>query len=623
MRTTAADRPSRTPRLCMSGVTSLLALVVAGALTGCSSSSASSTTAPTAATTACNRPLPSTAVAATPAAGSTTDWSVTSFDGTVIRAHWFPVEAQNASPGSGGLPGPHPTVLMGPGWSLPGDTDTSGQGILGGSPIKDLLAAGYNVLTWDPRGFGKSTGQAEVDSPAYEAKDVSTLIGWVASRPGVQLDRAGDPRMGMVGGSYGGGIQFVTAAADCRVDAIVPTIAQGAAHPSNRGQWARWPPNIATCGERWNTPRMRTTAADCRVDAIVPTIAWHSLTTSLDKNATVKSGWSSILTNLSTSSHVDPEVTASYHSGVVDGVTTPAQLAWFAARGPAQQLRHVRIPSLIVQGTVDTLFTLQEGVDNYASLKADGVTTSMRWFCGGHGVCLTPTGNPTATEQATLAWLRRYVQRDTSADTGPGFGFVDQNGTSYSALTYPLPQGVPFTASGSGTLPLVATGGSGPITSTPGGQQLGSLVGPITPAPASNAVNVAVRFTRAGVIVGAPRVVLTYSGTAPAGTRPTRVFAQLVDKTTGAVLGNQVTPIAVTLDGATHTTTVPLEIVAYTAEASSDVELQLVATSVTYEVPRLGGSVHFVAIHLALPVASSLTPVAGPHQDPAPTTAAG
>ena len=35
---------------------------------------------------------------------------------------------------------------------------------------------------------------------------------------------AGDPRMGMVGGSYGGGIQLVTAAIDPRVDAIVPTI---------------------------------------------------------------------------------------------------------------------------------------------------------------------------------------------------------------------------------------------------------------------------------------------------------------------------------------------------------------------------------------------------------------
>lgn len=100
---------------------------------------------------------------------------------------------------------------MGPGWSLPGDTDTTGQGILGGSPIKNLRAAGYNVLTWDPRGFGKSTGLAEVDSPAYEAKDVSVLINWVSTLPGIQLDRPGDPRMGMVGGSYGGGIQFVTA----------------------------------------------------------------------------------------------------------------------------------------------------------------------------------------------------------------------------------------------------------------------------------------------------------------------------------------------------------------------------------------------------------------------------
>ena len=463
---------------------------------------------------------------------------------------------------------------MGPGWSLPGDTDTTGQGILGGSPIKNLRAAGYNVLTWDPRGFGKSTGLAEVDSPAYEAKDVSVLINWVSTLPGIQLDRPGDPRMGMVGGSYGGGIQFVTA------------------------------------------------ATDCRVDAIVPTIAWHSLTTSLDKSDTVKSGWSSILTNLSTSSHVDPEVTASQSSGVIDGVTSPAQLAWFAARGPAQLLHQVRIPTLIVQGTVDTLFTLQEGVDNYEFLKANGVTTSMRWYCGGHGVCLTPTGDPNAPEQATLAWLKRYVQRDSSTDTGSGFTFVDQNGTNYSAPGYPVPQGAPFAASGSGTLSLIGTGGSGPLASRPSGQLLGSLVAPITPAPASNAVNVTVRFARAGVIVGAPRIVITYSGTTPTGGRPTRVFAQLVDRTTGTVLGNQATPIPVVLDGGTHTTALPLEVVAYTAQTYSDIELQLVATSVTYEVPRLGGSVTFSSIHLTLPCASTLTPVVGPHQDSPPTTSA-
>ena len=201
------------------------------------------------------------------------------------------------------------------------------------------------------------------------------------------------------------------------------------------------------------------------------------------------------------------------------------------------------------------------------------------------------------------------MQKDTSADTGPGFSFVDQNGTTYSAPSYPVAPGTPVTASGSGTLPLVATGGSGPVASVPSGQELGSLVEPITPAPATNAVDVPVTFAKSVVIVGAPRLVLTYSGTVSAGARPTRVFAQLVDKATGTVLGNQVTPIAVTLDGSTHVVTVPLEIVAYTATPSSDVEVQLVATTVAYAQPRVGGSVRFASVRLALPTAATLTPV--------------
>jgi ABC-2 type transport system ATP-binding protein len=453
---------------------------------------------------------------------------------------------------------------MGPGWSLAGDTDTSdspGQSLLGADAISTLFHAGYNVLTWDPRGFGASGGEAEVDSPAYEARDVSALIDWVATRPGVQLDAPGDPRMGMVGGSYGGGIQFVTA------------------------------------------------ATDCRVDAIVPTIAWHSLTTSLFKSGTVKSGWSGILTNLSSQDHVAPEVGAAARAGLATGTVDPGQEAWFAARGPDRYLRDVHIPTLILQGTVDTLFTLQEGVDNYEVLRAAGVPTAMQWFCGGHGVCLTSAGDTAAPEQATLAWLRRYVQRDTSVDTGPDFRFVDQNGTAYSAPAYPVAAGAPVTATGAGTLPLVATGGSGPVHSPPAGQLLGALVAPITPAPATDAVDVPIRFARPVVVVGAPRLQLTYSGTVPAGTRPTRIFAQLVDRSTGLVLGNQVTPVPVVLDGARHEVRVPLEIVAYTATPSSDVELQLVATTVSYAPPRLGGAVHLTSIRLALPTAAGLTPV--------------
>jgi ABC-2 type transport system ATP-binding protein len=528
--------------------------VVALVLAACSSAghaSGTSTTTSDAALTTCHRPLPASPVVATPIAGTPSDWNVTSFDGTKIRVHWFPVH-----PGSTDR---FPTVLMGPGWSLSGDTDTQGSGVLGEIPIKDLWAAGYNVLTWDPRGFGQSGGEAEVDSPDYEARDVSTIIDWVATRPGVELDAPGDPRIGMVGGSYGGGIQLVTA------------------------------------------------ATDCRIDAIVPTIAWHSLVTSLDKANTVKTGWSNILANLSSSDHVDPEVEQAKESGDTTGAITPAEQQWFAARGPGALVGRIKIPTLIVQGTVDTLFTLQEGVDNYETLERDGVPTAMVWFCGGHGVCLTPPGNQQLPVTATIDWLNRYLKRGTSVNTGPRFQFVDQNGTSYSADEFPLPTGTPVTADGSGTLAMVGTGGSGPVIAPASTQALAGLVGPITPAKAANAVNVTVSFgDRSGVVVGAPQLQLTYHGTSPPGLRPTRVFAQLVDESTGLVLGNQITPIEVTLDGRSHTTSVPLEMIAFTGKPDAHIELQLVATTVAYAQPRLGGSVDFTHIHIALPVVTGV-----------------
>jgi ABC-2 type transport system ATP-binding protein len=401
---------------------------------------------------------------------------------------------------------------------------------------------------------------AEVDSPNYEARDVSTIIDWVATRPGVELDAPGDPRVGMVGGSYGGGIQLVAA------------------------------------------------ATDCRIDAIVPIIAWHSLVTSLDKANTVKTGWSDILDNLSDSDHVAPEVAQAKASGDTTGTITPAERAWFAARGPGDLVSRIKVPTLIIQGTVDTLFTLQEGVENYEILKGNGVPTAMVWWCGGHGVCLTPPGNQELPVTASIAWLNRYLKRDTSVDTGPRFQFVDQNGTPYSADEYPLPAGTPVSATGQGTLAMTATGGSGPVTSLPNSQELAGLVGPITPAKATNAVDVDIPFgNRSALVVGAPQLQLTYNGTSPPGERPTRVFAQLVDESTGLVLGNQVTPIEVTLDGRSHTTSVPLEMIAFAGRPGAHIELQLVATTVGYAVPRLGGSVDFSRVHISLPVVTGAT----------------
>jgi ABC-2 type transport system ATP-binding protein len=478
------------------------------------------------------------------------DFTMTSFDGTEIRFHWFPIDRDA------------PTVLMGPGWGEAGATETSGTGLFGDAPVAALHQAGYHVLTWDPRGFGKSTGTITVDSAGAEGRDVQRLIDWLATQPNVQLDAKTDPRVGMVGGSYGGGIQLVTA------------------------------------------------ATDCRVDAIVPTIAWHSLGTSLNKADTVKSGWADLLYNAARGRQLDPHITSAYESGQATGTISAADRAWFLSRGPGNLVAKITAPTLFIQGTIDTLFTLDEATTNYGILRKQGVPTALLYYCGGHGACLTDAGDPKVTSDATDAWLRRWLQRDTSVDTGPRIDVIDQHGTRYTGADWPLPAGTPLRADGSGTIGLQAEGGAGPATAKPGSANpIDSIATTITPSRAKNAVDVKITAKGDTLSVGAPKLTMTYTGTTPPGDRPTRVFAQLVDDAQDVVVGNQITPIAVQLDGKSHTVTVPLEMISQQLAASETVTLQLVATTVAYAPPRFGGRVSFTKIHVELPVVRGLTRV--------------
>jgi ABC-2 type transport system ATP-binding protein len=523
----------------------LATLSFSGAPAGASTRAAASTT--------CKAPANWQTTKATPVVGTPSDYDLTSFDGTKIRIHWFP------NPTAGGAA--RPTVLMGPGWGSSGDTDTSQAGIQGALSIQALWQGGFNVLTWDPRGFGKSGGAAEVDSPNYEGRDVSAIINWVAQQPGVQVDRPGVPRIGMVGESYGGGIQFVTA------------------------------------------------EQDCRIDAIAPTIAWNSLGTSLDKSQTPKAGWSEVLASVAASATLDPTITKADSEMKTTGRIDAASAAFFISRGPAQFLSKVKIPTLILQGTVDDLFTLDEGIANYETLKKEGTTVSMAWFCGGHGVCLTNPGSAIEVGSLSLAWMQHFVAKDTTVKVLKGFEFVDQNGTSYAANGYPLPQGAPIVATGSGTLQLTAQGGSGPPTLPPNAQAanvVDAVALGVTPAPASNAVNISVPITRDADLVGPPTLKLTYSGRAAAGNRLSRVFAQLVDPATGIVVNNQITPIPLTLDGRTHSLVIPMETIGYTGASGKPLELQLTPTTVAYVTPRLGGSIDFSHVAVSLPTVHGL-----------------
>src|SRR5688572_207183 len=378
---------------------------------------------------------------------SARDDSVTSFDGTRIVLSFFPAEGLQLGQRA-------PTILIGPGWSSGRDTnqDSASSEGTGTTGVGVFRRAGYNVLTWDPRGFGQSGGTVQVDSPEYEGRDVQALIDYVARQPEAQLDRGGDPRLGMSGASYGGGIQLVTA------------------------------------------------AIDSRVDAIAPDIAWHSLVTSLYKAQSPKAGWGSALFALGAegstipgipageTGNLDPHITSAYTSGLAYGTFSDEDVEWFASRGPNALVNRIRIPTLLIQGTVDTLFTLDEATTNYRILRANKVPTKMIWFCGGHGACFTDAGPTGWVEQQTLRWFARYLKENRHVATGPRFEWIADDGQVRSAADYPPPVQRVQAGSGAGVFALNpdAVSSGALIAATP--SPLGIHVPLTTPATGSQIV---------------------------------------------------------------------------------------------------------------------------------------
>jgi ABC-2 type transport system ATP-binding protein len=445
---------------------------------------------------------------------------VTSFDGTNIDVNFFPAaglqEGQTA-----------PTVMVGSFWGLPAYPSTIGLlpsiGIEGISIDAELVGPaalindGYNVVTWDARGWYESGGQVNLDNPNIEGRDVTSIINWLATQPGVKLKEPNYPVVGMTGFSYGGGIQLSAA------------------------------------------------AVDHRLAVIEPNMSWYSLIESLYPNEVVKQGWGRILcaTGDVVGARYAPQLSQTCNEALNTGSVTAEEVAYANAASPGPLMKQITTPTLLLAGTVDTLFPLNGNVRTYEALKAAGTPVKMMWYCGGHGICNESSGPEGHVIEMEFAFLNKYL-KGQEVSTGPGFEYLDQTGTWHSASSYPVASTGQVSASGGGLLGISPLDTSG-------------LLG-VEATPALNALNISVSAPSSSVeTLSDPQLSLTYSGLATKVNTP--IFAQLVETSTGKVLDNQATPVPLVLNGFAHTVSVPLNLVAWNLTPSSHVTLQLTDAS--------------------------------------------
>ncbi|MFD8816670.1 CocE/NonD family hydrolase, partial [Streptomyces sp. NPDC059627] len=243
---------------------------------------------------------------------------------------------------------------------------------------EDLARDGYAVLTWSARGFGKSTGKIGLNDPKGEVADVSKLIDWLAKQPQVQLDKPGDPRVGVAGGSYGGAISLLAAGYDDRVDAIAPSITY------------------------WNL-----------ADALFPDGVFKKL-------------WAGIFFNDGGGcTDFQPELCAMYNRVAEAGKPDAAAVKLLEERSPSAVGSRIKVPTLLFQGQTDSLFTLSQSDAAAKAIKANGAPVDVDWIAGGHDGGDLETSR---VEGRVTAWFDRYLKGDKAADTGPAFRITRTGG---------------------------------------------------------------------------------------------------------------------------------------------------------------------------------------------------
>ena len=314
---------------------------------------------------------------------------------------------------------------------------------------RDLADRGYVVLTYSARGFGRSTGQIGLDDPRYEVADLSTLIDVLAQRDDVLLDGPGDPRVGVAGASYGGALSLLGAAYDDRIDAIAPQITwnslTAALFPSQQG--VEDAPTPAATPEKSATGVYKRLWAglffgvgSAPTGGLLGALGGGGVgggqtgAPASDRSSTGRSGADpAAVEQALTCGRFRADICAAYQSAAASGTLTPEIRAVLDRSSPARVLDRIHAPTLLVQGTQDSLFGLGQADANARGIAANGTPVKVVWYAGGHDAQASDQVTADLREQVA-AWFDFHL-RGTGADPGTGFQFPAPTGLGGSLGT--------------------------------------------------------------------------------------------------------------------------------------------------------------------------------------------
>ena len=219
---------------------------------------------------------------------------------------------------------------------------------------KFFASKGFVVLTWTARGFGESTGQIEMNSIDAEVADTRALISYLALSKDVLLDAQGDPRVGIMGSSYGGANALLTASQDPRIDAVIADIT-----------WSDLQQDLFP----QSVERSRVSGPFKKVWAGTFFSAVSLQSAYLGECGSFSQRWCD-----------------AYENAVLQGEPSQAEKDLLASVSPINYASTISAPTLLSQGQADSLFPLNESSKTAQVIKKANPDTplSMIWHADGH-----------------------------------------------------------------------------------------------------------------------------------------------------------------------------------------------------------------------------------------------